>query len=91
MVCRCEIILVPKVSRDSEVPFSYIIPNPYIFSRVIFDPHSYDPSVSPEIGGLEVVKFDDIRIESFMSAYGSYFVSTCSVKEEYGEISCSYY
>ena len=91
VVCKCETILVPKVSKDSEVSFSYVIPKPYLFSRVIFNSHSYAPSVSPEIGGLAVMKIDNIRIGTFMSAYGSYFVSTCSVKEEYDGISCSSY
>lgn len=91
VVCRCEVSLIPKVSRDAVVSFSYVIPKPYLFSRVIFNSHSYAPSVSPEIGGLAVMKIDNIRIGTFMSEYGSYFVSTCSVKEEYDGISCSSY
>ena len=91
VVCRCEIRLVPKVPRDSAVSFSYIIPKPYIFSRVIFNAHSYDSNVRPEIEGLEVMKIENMKIGTFMSAYGSDFVTTCSVKEEYDGISCSSY
>ncbi len=91
ILCKCETILIPKVSRDSVVSFSYVIPKPYLFSRIIFNSHSYGPNVSPEIGGLNVVKVEDIRIDTFMSAYGSYFVSACSIKEEYDGISCSSY
>lgn len=63
----------------------------YIFSRVIFNSHSYDSNVRPEIEGLEIVKFDDIRMGTFMSAYGSTFISGCSVKEDYDGISCMSY
>lgn len=92
VVCRCEVTLVPKVSRDSVVSFSYIVPKPFIFSHVIFDSDStYDPIERSDIEGIEVIKFADIRIGSFMSAYGTYFVSTYRVKEEYGGISSSSY
>ncbi|MCQ2158953.1 MAG: hypothetical protein MJY43_03915 [Bacteroidales bacterium] len=89
VVCRCEVELVPKVSRDSVVSFSYTVPKPCIFSRVIYGSHStYDPIIRPGTEGLEVLDIEDMRIGTFMSAYGSYFVSTCRVKEEYGSISC---
>ena len=91
VVCRCETRLVPKVPKNTEVSFSYIIPKPYIFSRVIFNSHSYDSNVRPEIEGLEVVKIENMEVGTFMSAYGTYFVSACSVKEEYDGISCSSY
>ena len=91
ILCKCETILVPKVSKDSEVSFSYVIPKPYIFSRVIFNSHSYTPVLGPEIEGVETVKIDNMRIGTFLSAYGSFYVSTCSVKEEYDGISCSSY
>ena len=54
-----------KVSRDAVVSFSYTVPKPYIFSRVIFNSHSYSQIARPEIEGLEVVKFDDISCMSY--------------------------
>ena len=91
VVCRCEVSLIPKVSRDAVVSFSYTAPKPYIFSRVIFNSHSYDSNVRPEIEGLEVVKIENMEVGTFMSAYGSTFISGCSVKEDYDGISCMSY
>ena len=92
VACRCEVTMVPKVSRDSIVSFSYTIPKPYIFSRVIFDSHSYTPQMgNNEIEGTEILKFDSIRIGTFLSAYGTWFCSTCSVKSDYDGISASFY
>lgn len=92
LICRCEVELVPKVSRDSVVSFSYTIPKPYIFSRVIFDSHSYTPETgSSDIEGVEVLNLDEIRIGTFLSTYGSWFCSTCSVKKDYDGVSTSFY
>ena len=92
VVCRCEVSLVPRVSRDSIVSFSYIIPKPYIISSVIFNSHStYDPIESPDIERFEVMEFEETRIGSFLSISGSYFCSTFYVKESYDGISYSFY
>lgn len=92
VVCRCEVTLVPKVSRDSVVSFSYTIPKPYIFSRVIFNSHSYTPQIgNSDIEGVDILKLDSIRIGTFLSAYGSWFCSTCSVKADYDGIACTFY
>ncbi len=92
VVCRCETVLVPKVPSDSVVSFSYVIPKPYIFSHVSFNSHSTsNPGDGQDIVGSEVLKIDDISIGSFMSAYGSFFVSTCRVRDTDDGISCSSY
>lgn len=91
VVCRCEITLIPKVPRDSVVSFSYITPKPYIFSHVIYNSHSYSPTQGSDTDGFNVLRLDDIRIDSFLSAYGSWFCSTCRVKAGYDGISSSFY
>ena len=89
--CRCEVTMVPKVSRDSIVSFSYTIPKPYIFSRVIFDSHSYTPQMgSSEIEGVEILKLDSITIGNFLSVYGDWFCSTCRVEGDYDGVSVSF-
>lgn len=92
VIFRCETTLVPKVSRDSVVSFSFIIPKPYIFPRVIYKSSSTSGSVNRlDMEALEIQKYDNIRIGSFMSTYGSYFSSTCSVKDSYDGISFMFY
>lgn len=92
VICRCEVTLVPKVSRDSVVSFSYTTPKPYIFSRVIFSSHSYTPQMgNADIEGVEILKLDNIRIGTFLSAYGSWFCSTCSVKKDSDGISATFH
>ena len=92
LICRCEVTLVPKVSRDSVVSFSYTIPKPSIFSRVIFNSHSYTPETgSNDIEGVEVLNLDEIRIGTFLSTYGSWFCSTCSVKKDYDGVNINFY
>ena len=91
VACRCEVTMVPKVSRDSIVSFSYTIPKPYIFSRVIFDSHSYTPQMgNSEIEGVEILKLDSITIGNFLSVYGDWFCSTCRVEGDYDGVSVSF-
>ena len=83
--------MVPKVSRDSIVSFSYTIPKPYIFSRVIFDSHSYTPQMgNSEIEGVEILKLDSITIGNFLSVYGDWFCSFCRVEGDYDGVSVSF-
>ena len=91
VVCRCEVNLLPKVSRDSVVSFSYTIPKPYIFSRAIFDSHSYTPQMgNSEIEGVEILKLDSITIGNFLSVYGAWFCSFCRVEGDYDGVSVSF-
>lgn len=91
VICRCEVTLVPKVSRDSVVSFSYITPKPFIFSRVIFDSHSYTPETgNANIEEVTVINIDNARIGDFLSTYGSWFCSTCYVKGNYDGVSTSF-
>ena len=91
VACRCEVTMVPKVSRDSIVSFSYTIPKPYIFSRVIFDSHSYTPQMgNSEIEGVEILKLDSITIGNFLSVYGDWFCSFCRVEGDYDGVSVSF-
>ena len=92
VACGCEVTMVPKVSRDSIVSFSYTIPKPYIFSRVIFDSHSYTPQMgSSEIEGVKILKLDSITIGNFLSVYGNWFCSTCRVEGDYDGVSVSFH
>ena len=92
VACRCEVTMVPKVSRDSIVSFSYTIPKPYIFSRVIYASHSYTPQMgNSEIEGVEILKLDSITIGNFLSVYGDWFCSVCNVKGDYDGISVSFH
>lgn len=87
ILCACEVYLIPKVPRDSEVSFSYIIPKPCFFSRVLFDYHSIsDWNEIPNIEGLEILNFDEIKIGSFLSSYGNTCRSTYMIKNEYDGI-----
>ena len=91
VVCRCEVTMMPKVSRDSVVSFSYITPKPFIFSRVIFDSHSYTPETgNANIEEVTVINIDNARIGDFLSTYGSWFYSTCYVKANYDGVSTSF-
>lgn len=92
VICRCEVVLVPRVSRDSEVSFSFINPKPCFSSRVFFETHpNTEPNGTPDIEEFEILKFDNIRIGSFLSSYGSYFYSTYRIKSEYDGIRCTSY
>ena len=78
----CEVELVPKVSMDSVVSFSFINPKPLIYSNVYYDSSSTSDSIGNyDIEDHGVQRFDEIRIDTFLSTYGSYFVSTCRVTE----------
>lgn len=91
VVCRCEVTMMPKVSRDSVVSFSYTTPKPIIFSRVIFDSHSYTPETgNANIEDVTVINIDNARIGDFLSTYGSWFCSTCYVKSNYDGVSTSF-
>ena len=91
VACRCEVTMVPKVSRDSIVSFSYTIPKPYIFSRVIYASDSYTQQMgSSEIEGVKILKLDSITIGNFLSVYGNWFCSTCRVKGDYDGVSVSF-
>ncbi len=92
VMCKCEVNLLPKVSRDSVVSFCYTIPKPYIFSGVIFNSHSYTPQLeSTDVGGITTIKLDPISIDTFMSAYGTRFCSSCIVRSDYDGISTLFY
>lgn len=93
VICRCEVELIPKVTMDSEVSFSYIEPKPFIYSRVIFNAHSsssYSPTEKPDLEDREVQKIDCMRLGSFLSEYGRIFSSTCTVRQDYDSIDCSF-
>lgn len=91
VACKCEVTMVPKVSRDSTVSFSYTIPKPYIFSRVIYASHSYTPQMgNGEIEGVKILKLDSITIGNFLSVYGNWFCSFCSVEGDYDGVSVSF-
>ena len=88
--CRCEVTLVPKVPGDTVVSFSFVNPKPYIYSHVAYNPNSYGPLEWTGIEGLGVLRIDDMSIDSFLSAYGSTFISVCQVKESYDSIDCTF-
>lgn len=91
VICRCEVTLCPKVSRDSVVSFSYVVPKPCIFSSVQFSSAARSQDKLIDIERLDVLRLDSVRIGAFMSAYGSSFSSTCTVKQDYEGISCNFY
>lgn len=90
VVCRCEVWLKPKVSRDSEVSFSFIVPKPRIYSRVIYSSHSSSGSVEDSYNDEpDILEFDNARIGTFLHNYGSVH-TTLSVSEDYDGINCLY-
>lgn len=91
VVDRCEVTIIPKVSRDSVISFSYIIPKPRIYPNVFYDSGpTFLHNEEYDNESLGIMNFDRVRIGSFMSAYGSYFCSTCRVKEDYDGITYSF-
>ncbi len=90
VICRCEVEMVPKVSADLVVSFSYIVPKPYIYPRILFNSTRPSETETNDPEGIKVQRID-MSIGTFLSTYGSRFISTCSVKEDNPGISTTFY